>query len=172
SSEYRQKLQRSSELFSFQLPFYIGKPLYLLLGRSLTAIGVPSILAPYRASALAFAVLGLLLPWLAIRAGAEPLVAAVLAAACVWLPELRDLGALATPDALATTLLVLGGLVGLSHAGYAVLPLAAAVPTRPDAAILACGVACASWLHASKPSRVWMALLSALLLLAIAWAIV
>jgi hypothetical protein len=168
-SDYRQRLKASVETFSFQLPFYQSKPLYLWLGRGLTVLGASLVLAPYIVSAFGFAAIGLLLPWLAIRAGARPLVAATIAAACVWLPELRGLGTLATPDALATALLVLGTIVALSDVRYALLPLSAAVLTRPDAAIVACAVIGVCSVCTRPPFGVGFAVFSCGLLLALAW---
>lgn len=170
ASDYRQRLHDSVELFDFQLPFYAGKPLYVWFGKVFTTFGVASIVAPYKVSALGYAALGLLLPWLAIRAGARPLVAAALAAGCAWLPELRDLGSLATPDALATAFLVLGAALSLSGFRYALLPLTAAVLTRPDAAIFACGVVLAAGVSRPAHGKLRAAMLASLLLLGTAWA--
>jgi hypothetical protein len=174
SSRYRRALSSSAELFALQLPFYTSKPLYVWIGRALCAAGVSPLAAPHVISAAAFVLIAMLLPVLSIRAGAPRAPVLAYASLVIWLPQLRELGALATPDALATALLTAAAVMACSNARRAVPFLAAAVLARPDAAILAIGLLGGVGLHTQDRARrrelLATAVLMALLPAGVAWA--
>ncbi len=149
-SQYRRQVSESPSVFTLQLPFYRSKPLYVWLGRALTWTGVPSVFAPRVLSVASFFALGIIIPLFAWSAGAYAL-APWLGALAVWLPSLRELGALATPDALATALLACAAASSLARLRLASLLLCAAVLARPDLAFIALGVLAAAWL--AKPEQ-------------------
>ena len=144
-SAYRTTIRTSAKAFALQLPFYTSKPLYVWLGQCVTALGGSSVRAPYLVSAISFALIGLVLPLLCVAAGAARTDALIASALAVWLPSLRELGALASPDALATALTMCAAVVSLSHPRLTFLPLTGAVLARPDAVILAGGLLAALW---------------------------
>jgi hypothetical protein len=168
SSNYRRRMRESADAFAFQLGFYVSKPLYLWIGRALTAARVSVVVAPYAVSAAAFGLIGLLLPLFALRAGARPEAAAGMAAAAIWLPQLQELGVLATPDALATALITCGAALSLPRTRGSTAALAAAVLARPDAAIVVCAVLIAACLREPTPARVRQAVLSCAIAVALA----
>ena len=171
-SSYRRQLRTSPDVFKLQLPFYQSKPLYRWVGRGLTLAGISCARAPYLLSACAFAFLLLLLPLLTVRAGAHPWAAALLGATAAWIPPLRELGALATPDALATLFVLAGGLASLWSASLAMIPLLVAVLARPDCALLGLGVVASSHLRKVGPRRYLAAFVFGALLLLLGAAVV
>ena len=59
-------------MFALQLPFYENKPLYVWAARVARGLSASAARAPYVVSFLSYGLLGLLLPWGAVRAGASP----------------------------------------------------------------------------------------------------
>lgn len=174
SSRYRRSLRSSPELFALQLPFYTSKPLYVWIGRALTVTGISALAAPHVISAAAFALIAMLSPVLSIRAGAPRAPALAWASLVLWSPQLRELGALATPDALATALLIAAAVTACSNLRRAAPFLAASVLARPDAALLALGLIAGAVLYVRDRARrreaFATAALIALLAFAVTWA--
>jgi hypothetical protein len=149
-SEYRQALRDQADVFSLQLPFYTSKPLYVWAGQLARLLGASALYAPYAVSAACFLMIGLYLPRFAIASGSSPTFAFPAAALTMLSPQIRELGALASPDALAALLIVLAASLAYRGVRWMALPLVAAALTRPDCAFLGLGILVACWTSAQS----------------------
>ncbi len=136
-NEYRQSLSRDSQAFDAQLPFYRGRVVYLWSLRGLSALGLPPIHAAYLLSILAGLLLAIVMyAWLARHL--PPFPAALLSATGLLAAGYFEVSTLATPDMLATSLLVAGAwcLLGLRRPRTAIILFLLALGARADHAVL------------------------------------
>lgn len=130
---YPRQVAESSEAFASQLPFYVVKPLYVVVLAGLHRLGVPVVAAIQAVSALCVMLTcTLILVWLrrSIPLGAAVLMTVALA----YASRLVDLARVGTPDALSVLLVLLALFLicerRLPVAGSLLLLLAIAVRTN------------------------------------------
>src|SRR6266542_310920 len=158
STGYRQTLAADSFTFSRQLPLYKNKPLYIALTAGTTALGGNSLRAPFLVSAASFGVLGMIVVlWCTAILGQAK---GLLFAACLLLsPVVREIGQIATPDALASAL-ALGASYLLVHKQdwkLSTVLLALSILCRPYQLFLA--LALVFWARSLFPQRYIAALI-------------
>ncbi|MFI5308461.1 MAG: hypothetical protein ACHQ53_13975 [Polyangiales bacterium] len=140
-SEYRRSIAADHRKLTAQLPFYANKPLYIGLVALQVAFGINSIAATFIVSALAYGLLAVAFLGCWTRITDRPLVWVV--AGCVLLaPPIREVGQLATPDALAAALAFVGlSLLALRERFVLGTGLMlASILARPDSVLLVLAV--------------------------------
>lgn len=140
-NDYRRQLAAADEAgsgaFNAQLPFYRGRVLYIGAIAGLTKAGLSPVRAAYWISLIAGIVVGLITyRW--FTRSSVPAVGAVLGGAVLVAGGWLQVGAMATPDALAAALL-LGGvylLLEARRATWAVVVLGLCLAVRADHIVL------------------------------------
>jgi hypothetical protein len=152
-SAYRKTLARNANSFATQLPFYANKPGYVALVAMASRLGVPSVRATFLVSAIAYGLLSILVLSYLLQL-VRPAVAWALSACLLLSPPVRELGVLATPDAVSTVLLFAGaGMLALERGPQwlAASVLVLSIAVRPDN-VLFC-LALFAWLLADPARR-------------------
>jgi len=151
SSEYRVTIAADPRAFATQIDFYAHKYLYVIAVALAMQPGANSVAATFYVSAAALALLAMV--WLValLRITNAPLAWGV--GLCVLLsPPLRELGRLATPDALAVLFMFAGACILLMaerRRWLALVPWLAAIGTRSDSVLFV--IALLSWLAWCEP---------------------
>ncbi len=137
-SGYRRRIRRDQAEFDLQLPFYTSKVLYRWAGAAISKSGVSPVRAPYWVTTVSFALIALLLPWWAMRAGAVPIVAYGMAGAWLTMPQIVEGVGVANPDMAGCLAFSLGvcALVGVPKPNLATAFFVAASLVRPDLCIV------------------------------------
>jgi hypothetical protein len=137
SSAYRRRLKNDAAFFELQLPFYRAKPLYVASAKLARAFGASVLAAPYWVSTTSYALIGLCVAIWAIQLGAWLPLALTGALLLMASPQMRDAGALATPDMSCALWLLLGLMLSRKHFALPSTCFVLAILTRPDAVVFA-----------------------------------
>jgi hypothetical protein len=151
-SEYRRSLASDPVLFAGQLPFYANKPLYVLLIIGVSKSGIDTLRAGFLVSAAAYALLGVtVILWCTATLGWRG--GWIFAACLVLSPLVRELGQIATPDALSTALMVAGlySVVAGQVWKWSAFLWLLSILCRPDQLFLV--IALLTWSRSSFPNR-------------------
>jgi hypothetical protein len=164
---YRRALAENADNFTRQLPLYANKPLYTgLVAAALVLLG-NSVHAAFSVSAWSYVAICVLLAFWSMRLLGAWLGLAF-AACLIWLPPMREIGQLATPDATAALFAFLAIFL-FAHARrpWAWACLFLSILARPDQLFLAAALA---WWDQRSDGRPWArsaALIAALVAVAL-----